>query len=93
MTILPSRAAQVAFVEPTSTYLLGRRENSEAVWQKRNARSPASETSRIFQGLAINFGRLLLVYFMRPPDLEGLGVVRPHGPGDGGTLCPLPPSR
>ena len=27
----------------------------------------ASEANRIFQDLEINFGKLLLVYFMRPP--------------------------
>ena len=27
-----------------------------------------------FQGTEINVGQLLLVYFMRPPDFEGLGV-------------------
>ena len=31
-----------------------------------------------FQGLEINFGKLL-VYFKRPPDLEVLGVMRPFG--------------
>ena len=30
----------------------------------------------IFQRLEINFGKLLLVYFMRPPDLEALSVMR-----------------
>ena len=29
-----------------------------------------------FQGLQINFEKFLLVYFMRPPDLEALGVMR-----------------
>ena len=46
-----------------------------------------------FQGLECNFGKLLLVYFIRPPDLEDLGVMKPHGPWDPGTISPLPPSR
>ena len=33
----------------------------------------------IFQRLEINFGKLLLVYFMRPPDLEALSVMRHWG--------------
>ena len=32
-----------------------------------------------FQGLEINFGKILLVYFMSPPDLEVLGIMRPFG--------------
>ena len=32
-----------------------------------------------FQGLEINFGKTLLVYFMRPLDFEALGAMRPLG--------------
>ena len=42
------------------THLQGRRENSEVPRQKEN-------DEENFQGLEINFGKLLLVYFMRPP--------------------------
>ena len=38
----------------------------------------------------MNFGKLLLVYFMRPPDLEALGVMRPLGACGPGTVCPVP---
>ena len=45
------------------------------------------------QGLEINIGKLLLVYFMRPPDLEALGVLRPLGACGPGAICPLSPSQ
>ena len=41
------------------------------------------------QGLEINFGKLLLAYFTRLPDLEALGVMRPLGACDPGAICPL----
>ena len=47
--------------------------------QKGKRRPTASEASRKFQGLETNFGKLLLVYFMRPPDLEALGAKSPFG--------------
>ena len=31
------------------------------------------------QGLEIDFGNLLLVHFMKPPDLAALGDMRPLG--------------
>ena len=31
-------------------------------------------------GLEISFGQLSLVYFLRPPDLEALGIMKPLGP-------------
>ena len=33
-----------------------------------------------FQGQEINFGKSLLVYFLRPPDLEIMNVMRPLEP-------------
>ena len=56
----------------------GHRENSEASGQKRERGDPLHAEN--VQGLAISYGKLLLVYFMRPPDLEVLGVKRPLGP-------------
>ena len=32
-----------------------------------------------FQGLEVNFGKGMLVYFTRPPDFEALGDTRPLG--------------
>ena len=39
-----------------------------------------------FQGIELNFEKLLLIFFMRPPDLEALGIMRPWG-----NFPPLPP--
>ena len=39
-----------------------------------------SEVSRKCQGLEINYGKVLLVLFMRPPELKALSVMRPLGP-------------
>ena len=39
--------------------------------------------------LDIYFGKLLLVYLMRPLDLEALGVMRPLRAGSPGAICPL----
>jgi len=39
--------------------------------------------------LEINFGKLLLVHFMSPPDLEALGVMRPPGLEALGVVRPL----
>ena len=33
--------------------------------------------AKYFQGLEINFGKVLLVYFMRLPNLETMGAMRP----------------
>ena len=44
-----------------------------------------------FQGLETKFGKLLLVYFMRPSDLEALGVMRLLGVCGPGAICPRPP--
>ena len=45
---------------------------------KRKDETPASDASRKFQDLEINFGKQLLVYFMRPPsNFELLDVQRP----------------
>ena len=33
-----------------------------------------------FYGLELYYGRLLLVYFMRPPHLEEFGAMTPLGP-------------
>ena len=57
-----------------------RGENSEAPWQKGKKRALRVKRVGNFQGLEVNFGKLLLVYLMRPPDLEALGVMRPLGP-------------
>ena len=64
-------------------------------WGKRERRSPLqAKRAENFQSLQINFGKLLLVYFMRPPDLESLGAMRSLGPYGPGEICPLsPPSR
>ena len=51
-------------------FVYGCRENSEAQGQKRKIRPPASEARRKFSGLETNCGKLLLVSFMRRPDLE-----------------------
>ena len=32
-----------------------------------------------FRGLEVNYGELLLIYFIRRPDLEALGVIRSFG--------------
>ena len=46
------------------------------------------------QGLEVNFGKLLMVYFMRPSDREALGVMRPLGACGLGEIClPAPPSQ
>ena len=43
-----------------------------------------------FQGLEINFGKLLRVYLMVPPDLEALGAMRPlEALGQFALLSPL----
>ena len=44
-----------------------------------------------FQGLEINFGKLLLVYFMKPPDHKVLSVMRPLGASGPGAIWLLPP--
>ena len=43
-----------------------------------------------FQSLEINFGKLLLLYFMRPQDVEALVVMRPLVAWDPVAICPLP---
>ena len=44
-----------------------------------------------FHGLEINFGKLLLIYFVRPPGLKALGVIRSLGACGRGAIYPLPP--
>ena len=60
---------------------------------KRERRAPLrAKGAENSQSLEINFGKLLLVYFMRPPDVEAQGVMRPLGAcGPGGNFfhCPL----
>ena len=46
-----------------------------------------SEASRKFAGSRINFEKLVLVYFMRSPDLEALGVMRSFGACGPGEIC------
>ena len=42
-------------------------------WGKEAGQTPCERgEQKKFGGLNINFGKLLLVYFMRPPDLEVL---------------------
>ena len=53
--------------------------------RKRKGRSVRGKQVENLQGTEINFGKLPLVYYMRPPDLEILGVMRllgPIGPGE-----------
>ena len=58
---------------------------------KRERRDPLREMrAENFQGLEINFGKLLLVYFMRPPDLEVLGDMRSLGACGLGQFVPCP---
>ena len=57
----------------------GRRANSDALGQKRRTKAPAREMSRKFSGPRNYLWKLLLVYCMRPPDLEALDVVKPFG--------------
>ena len=71
----------------------GRRENSEAPGPNRKTKPPANEASENFQGLEINFRKLMLVYLMRSPDLEALGVMRSLGACGLGAICPPDPSR
>ena len=74
-----------------STDLQGRRENSKAPEQKRKMSPPAREAIENSQDLEISFGKLLLVYFMRPPDLEAFGARRPLGACSPGDICPPAP--
>ena len=46
-----------------------------------------------FQGLEINFRKLLLVFFMRPSDLRASGIMRPLGACGPGAICPPPAAR
>ena len=48
------------------------------------------EREEHFQGLESNFGKAMLVYFMRPPDLEAFDVMRPLGARGPGAICPPP---
>ena len=57
-----------------------RRENTEAPGQKRKTRPLRARRAEDFRVLDINYARLLLVYFMKSPDIEELGVARPLGP-------------
>ena len=66
----------------------GHRENSEALGQKRKMSPPSSEASTKFSGSRIKFGKLLVVYFMRPSDLEALNAVRSLGACSHGAICP-----
>ena len=43
-------------------------------------KAPSSEASGEFLGSRFSFGKLLLVYCMRLPDLESLGIMKPLGP-------------
>ena len=49
--------------------------NSEAIGQKERPGPLRAVQAENFQGLEINFDKIVLVYFMRPSDLEGLGVM------------------
>ena len=51
-------------------------------WRSERNQRPRGKRERRghFQGLKINFGKLLLVYFMRPSDLDALVVMRPLRP-------------
>ena len=54
----------------------GRQENSEVPGQNRKTTPLRAKREGNFLSREINFGKLLLVHFMRPPDLEALGVMR-----------------
>ena len=56
-------------------------------WGKRERRGPlASEGSRKFS--VSNYGKLLLVYFIRSPDLEAFDIMRLLWPWDPVAICP-----
>ena len=58
---------------------------------KRERRGPLqAKRAENSQGLEINFGKLLLVYFVRPPDLEALGDMRSLGACSSGAIFPRP---
>ena len=57
----------------------GKRERWGLLWMKR---------AENLHGLEISYGKLLLVYFMRPPSLEALGNMRPLGPWGPGAISP-----
>ena len=67
----------------------GRRENSEAPRKKRNMSPLRAKRAENLYGLELYRGRLLLVYLMRPPQLEEFGVMRPLDLEALGPFAPL----
>ena len=63
-----------------SSHNKGCRESSETRDKRERRRPLRAKRAKNVQGLAITFGKFLLAYFMRPPDLEALGVMKPLGP-------------
>ena len=49
-----------------------------SVAKEKEEASLRAKRAEKFQGLEIDAGKILLVYFMRPPGLEALGFVRPQ---------------
>ena len=68
----------ISFVNFTQYLLTGPPREFKGSGEK-EIRPPASGASRKFQDLEISYGKLLLVYFTRPPDLEALSDMRPRG--------------
>ena len=69
----------------------GRSEDSGVPGEKERWGLLRAKRAENFQGRGSNYEKLLLVYFMRLPDLEAMGV-RPLGPWGPGALYLLPPS-
>ena len=67
----------------------GRREDSEVSGEKGKKRPLRAKRAENFHGREISFGQLLLAYFMKLPDFEALGVVRPLGALGLGAICSL----
>ena len=83
-TLLNNHQHKVSAEPPREFWGSGAKEKDEApMWAKRTG---------TFQGLEINFGKLLLVYFMRPPDLEAMSVMSPYAACGPGAICPPAPS-
>ena len=57
----------------------GHRENSKAPGKSERWGPLRAKRAENFHGLEINYGKLLLVYSMRPLEFEALGFKRPWG--------------
>ena len=57
-----------------------RLQNSEELGQIERRGVLAAKEQKIFRIWRIKLGKLFMVHFMKPPDFEALGVMRPLGP-------------